>query len=164
MAGSSAEQVVLLFHFGGRSCAVPIEAVQEIAPYAAMTRVPGQPSLLMGFLNLRGRAIPVIQLAALFGLPDVQPALSSAIIILKSQEGWLVDHVAGLASPAPDGCEPVDAGLSFNDCAAGQCDIDGHRFTLLAPERVLLAEEQARIAELARQAGRRIAELADTET
>jgi purine-binding chemotaxis protein CheW len=161
MAGPAAEQVVLLFHIGRHACAVPLHAVQEIVPYAALTCLPGQPSIVQGFLNLRGQAVPVIRLAALFGIPETQPALSSVIVILRSHTGWLVDHAEGLASTGQDCTLPVDTNHSFNDCAAGQCDIEGRRFTLLAHERVLLAQEQARIAELAELAQRRIAEVAD---
>lgn len=157
-----ADRDLLLFRINQHACAIPIGGIAEIVQYAATTTLPGQPPILEGFLNLRGHALPVIRLAALFGLPQAAPALNSAIIVLRSQAGLLVDEVEGLHSLVPGSLEPIAGGHSFNECAAGQFDFEHRRFTLLSPERILLAQEEARIAGLAKLAQDRIAQLADT--
>lgn len=157
-----AEGNLLLFRIEKHACAIPIGGIAEIVQYAATTTLPGQPSILEGFLNLRGHALAVIRVAALFGLPQAPPALNSAIIVLRSQAGLLVDEVEGLHSLAPGLLKAVAEGHSFNGCAVSQFDFEHRRFTLLSPERILLAQEESRIAELAKLAQDRIAQLADT--
>ncbi len=47
---------------------LPRSAVREILPLPRLWRPPGAPGALAGFLNLAGHAVPVVDLAILFGL------------------------------------------------------------------------------------------------
>ena len=61
---------VCVFELAGQSFGLPLESVREIVPMAALSRPPSMPSILEGFLNLRGTALPVLRIAALLGLPQ----------------------------------------------------------------------------------------------
>lgn len=155
---------LLLFQVGPHSCAISVEGVREAIPLASMMRLPGQPSIVAGVFNLRGRAIPVVRLAPLFGLPDEEPPLSAVVIVVASSSGltgFLADNVEGVAAIDEAALEPAGGEFSFNGCAEKQFRLDERQFALLSRQRILLAQEQACLADLAAQAQSRLAELAD---
>ena len=49
--------------------AISIVKVSEIVEYEAVTTVPNTPIWIRGVTNLRGRVVPVVDLAVKFGLP-----------------------------------------------------------------------------------------------
>jgi purine-binding chemotaxis protein CheW len=57
--------------------------VSEIVEYEAVTTVPNTPIWISGVTNLRGRVIPVVDLAAKFGLPASVISKFSCIIITE---------------------------------------------------------------------------------
>ena len=61
---------VLSFVLAGEEYAVDILRVKEIIEYNTLTRVPGMPASVRGVINLRGRVVPVIDMALRFGLPE----------------------------------------------------------------------------------------------
>ena len=65
----------LIFHSSGLDCAFPLETVREIVPMARLSCPPGLPTGLVGFLDLRGTAIPIVRLDRLFDLPEQQAGL-----------------------------------------------------------------------------------------
>src|SRR4051812_6590060 len=66
---------LVVFHLAGQAYALELGAVQEIVLMAALSRPPGLPSMLEGFLNLAGTAIPVVRLDRLFRLPEQMPGM-----------------------------------------------------------------------------------------
>jgi purine-binding chemotaxis protein CheW len=63
--------------------AVPIAAVREILEVAPSTALPMMPSFVRGVMNLRGAVVPVIDLAARFGLPPTQPGRRACIVVVE---------------------------------------------------------------------------------
>jgi purine-binding chemotaxis protein CheW len=145
------ESDVLVFDVCGEPCALPVEAVQEIAPMASVARLPGLPSLLEGFLNLRGTAVPVLRLGRLFGAGRPVPGLYTPLVVMRGEAhllALLVDAVIGIARLPADGLLPVDASHSFNGCAAAEVVIGGRAVHLLSGGRLLLEQERQCLAEL----------------
>jgi len=64
---------LLVFHLSGQAYGLPLAEVAEVVPMALLSRAPGLPPLLAGFLNLAGTAVPVLRTDRLFGLPDLTP-------------------------------------------------------------------------------------------
>ena len=60
-------QFVTVF-LGGEEVGLPIDCVREIVEHRPVTRVPSMPSAVRGVTNLRGRVVPVIDLAAVLRL------------------------------------------------------------------------------------------------
>ena len=60
----------LAFELSESVFAVPLEEVHSIVHLPALSRPPGMPVLLEGFLNLRGKVVPVVRLDRLFELPE----------------------------------------------------------------------------------------------
>jgi len=95
----------------GRLCACDLEAVREIVPARAATRLPGAPEWVRGLINLRGSLVTVVDLAVRFG--SVEGASGSKSIIVAEAAGKAfgigVDEVRDVQAVAEDALEDVDA-------------------------------------------------------
>jgi purine-binding chemotaxis protein CheW len=77
----------LSFELAGEEYAVEILRVKEIIEYDNLTRVPGMPPAVRGVINLRGRVVPVIDLALRFGLPESVITPRSCIVMVEIGTG-----------------------------------------------------------------------------
>ena len=144
-----AQSRLLCFILGGQFCALPAESVSEILPMAWLSRPPGLPSILKGFLNLRGSAVPVLRTARLFGLPEPSLGPYTPLLIARGRShplGLLVEAATSMAS-VPGPLLPVPEDCLFNECAEGITPGE-EPVCVLCLERLLLAEERRRILEL----------------
>jgi purine-binding chemotaxis protein CheW len=106
----------LTFTLHGEAYALDIFHVIEIIEYRALTAVPMAPDFVRGVINLRGRAVPVVDLAIRFGRDATAVGRRTSIIIVRSGDpgadgqdvGILVDMVnkvvgfdAGDVEPPP---------------------------------------------------------------
>ena len=64
---------------------------------AAITRVPTAPPYMRGVVNVRGSAIPVVDLRLKFGLPTVPDTVNSRIVVLELDLEGQLAVVGGLA-------------------------------------------------------------------
>src|SRR5215510_15409160 len=76
----------LTFTVGGESFGIAIASVKEIIEYRAPTEVPMMPGYMRGIVNLRGRVLPVIDLAARFGRSRLSETRRTCIVILEVRE------------------------------------------------------------------------------
>jgi purine-binding chemotaxis protein CheW len=116
---------------------------------------------LAGFLNLAGRAIPVVRLARLLGASESPPGLYSPLLLLKGDVpcALLVDAAEAVATLDTATILPLREGFCVNDCGLGLAEIGGRHLMLLDPERLFLAEERRRVAELTQIEQGRLASL-----
>jgi purine-binding chemotaxis protein CheW len=148
---SDLRQVLMLRLGEQTTCALPVEAVQEIVPMALLSKPPGAPSFLEGFLNLRGRAVPVLRLNRILDLPLQEADLNTLIIVLKNRtDPWalMVHRVEQLLTVPSDTIVSEGQDYSFNNCVEGQIQSDSKMINLLSAERLFLEQEQRRVAEL----------------
>jgi len=54
---------------GGETYALPVENLRAIYESVAVVTVPGTPAFIAGIANIRGRILPVLDLAVLLGVP-----------------------------------------------------------------------------------------------
>lgn len=91
----------LLFKLGDASYGLSIKAVQEVlrAP-ESLIPLPGAPDFVIGMVNLRGGAVPVIDLRRLMGLPAhnrVQDRPRVIVLALRGlRVGLLTDALSGI--------------------------------------------------------------------
>ena len=101
----------LLFGVAGRLCACDLDAVREIVPARAATRLPGAPDWVRGLIDLRGTLVTVVDLAVRFG--SAEGAIGMKSIIVAEAEGKSfgigVDEVRDVQAVAEDALEEVDA-------------------------------------------------------
>jgi purine-binding chemotaxis protein CheW len=98
----------VVFRVASERYALPLSAVREVVvPQPPFARVPRASEAVRGVMNLRGRVVAVVDLAALVGLP-AQPLLGATghVLILdpgKRALGFLIGAVLGvetIAAPA----------------------------------------------------------------
>jgi purine-binding chemotaxis protein CheW len=144
------QRPLLLFHLGSQAYALALHEVEEVVPLATLSRPPNLPSVLAGFLNLGGEAVPVLRLDRLFELPDLKTGKYTPLVLLRHPDyrlALLVEKVSRILSVADDAVLPIRENQSFNDCAEGVATIDGQVVLLLSAERILLEKEQLCLAE-----------------
>ena len=80
--------------------AVEIKQVREIIDFSdAITRPPGMPGFMRGMLNLRQQMVSVIDLRSLYGMPALDAATPSKILIVERCDdcyGLVVDGVENI--------------------------------------------------------------------
>src|ERR687889_643780 len=99
----------LSFFVAGEEYAVGILQVKEIIEYDVVTRVPSMPACVRGVLNLRGRVVPVVDLARSFGLGESALTRRSCIVVVEvaldgepTVVGVLVDAVSQVLDLRPE--------------------------------------------------------------
>ena len=104
-------QVVVLRVQGG-DYAVPIHRVQEIVRVPEITRVPHAQPGVEGVINLRGRVLPVVDLAARLALGTTERARSARVVVVDGGTesiGLLVDGVSEVLRVSASDVEPPSA-------------------------------------------------------
>ena len=137
----------LTFVLSGNELAIPLLQVRQIIRHVAPTFVPHLPEAIRGVINLRGALVPVVDLAARFGLPQ-QPVSGTTCIIAVDAPvvgllGILADEVRNVAEiepsailPTPDFGAPIDA-----EDLVGVAEIDGKLVLVLDTARVFSPDE-----------------------
>ena len=161
LAGEDQEeqQQYLTFLLGEEMFAIGIQAIREIIEYGVVTEVPMTPPFIRGVINLRGAVVPVVDLAVRFGRTARDNTKRTCIVIVEiesakgSQEmGVVVDAVSEVLEIPPGDIEPPpEFGARIrSDFIKGMGKINGKFVLLLDVNRVLLVDEVAVAANLAR--------------
>jgi purine-binding chemotaxis protein CheW len=99
---------------GAEQYGFPIGQVREIVRYAEPRPVASELPWMRGIVSLRGRLVPVHDLAARLGVePTTPPPPSAKLVILEGGAepvGMLVDDVVEVLGVAPEQIEPVPSG------------------------------------------------------
>jgi purine-binding chemotaxis protein CheW len=129
----------LLFRLVDEEYGVEISRVREIVPFGAVTRVPKREPWVLGVMNLRGRVVPVVDLAVKFGRP-LRPLTGRTCIVLVDLVVGDQPCVVGVVADAMSrvvtlGADDIDAPPPFGtpiglDYLAGLARLDD-RFALL---------------------------------
>ena len=154
----------VVFEVSGYSCGLSLACVREIVPMCDLAKPPGLPPLLEGLLNLRGEIKPVVRLDRLFDLPPITLRRHSQLIVLQGPPplALLADRVRYIAAIGPAELLPPENSV-FNDCLAGVLPAAHGPVHLLHGDRLLLAQEKQRLAEVQQIAQRRLAKLEGDE-
>lgn len=103
---------LLLFTLDGRSFAVRLALVERVVAMAALSPLPGAPSVIAGVVNLGGRFLPVLDVRARLGMAARGPRLTDGLVIVHLARGdvalW-VDHVDGTLRVPDTALQPVAA-------------------------------------------------------
>ncbi len=105
----------LTFKLGEELFSLDIAKVREVLDFTTVTRLPRMPEFMRGVINLRGNAVPVVDLHHKFGMAKMRKTVNTCIIIVEitvdgetSVLGALADSVqevvdleAGQIEPAP---------------------------------------------------------------
>jgi purine-binding chemotaxis protein CheW len=154
MTGSS--QVVAL-RCGAASFAIPIDKVREIVMVPDITPVPDSGPYVLGIISLRGRILPVIDLALRLALGPGPRERTGRILVVEQDGqhlvGLLVDDAAevlripeGTFGPPPELAAGSGAGA-----IARVARLDDRLLLLLDLDRVLSREQLGALPEPGRE-------------
>lgn len=73
----------ITFKLGDELFAIDVGQVREVLEIAQVTRVPTAPAYMRGVVNVRGRAIPVVDLRLKFGLPKAPDTVHSRVVVME---------------------------------------------------------------------------------
>ena len=114
-------QLFLTFTLNNEVFALDIFRVTEILELRHLTAVPMMPDFIRGVINLRGRVVPVVDMAARFGHGHTDVARRTSIIIVEtpnvgddgqtatSSMGIMVDAVNKVVHLGEEDIEPPPA-------------------------------------------------------
>jgi purine-binding chemotaxis protein CheW len=108
-----AREQLLTFALAGEEYAVGLRTIREVVVCDRITRVPSLPPFLRGAMNLRGSAVPVVDLASKLGLPEASITRFTCLLVVEVEVsgeatvlGVLVDEVRRLVERNPSEIEP----------------------------------------------------------
>lgn len=144
---SSARQV-LTFQLENEIFGVDILRVREIRGWSAVTGVPETPAHVLGVLNLRGAIVPVIDLRARLGLPQIENTTTTVIIVItvvgatgKRDFGLVVDAVSDVSDLPANSIKATPSGLAqLNPSCVPELATVGERMILLLDIDGMLAD------------------------
>ncbi|HET7506714.1 MAG TPA: chemotaxis protein CheW [Kofleriaceae bacterium] len=87
----------LTFKLGDELFAIDVARVREVLDLSEITRVPTAPPYMRGVVNVRGSAVPVVDLRLKFGLPSTPDTVHTRIVVLELELDGELTVVGGLA-------------------------------------------------------------------
>lgn len=87
----------LTFKLGDELFAIPVAQVREVLEASHITKVPTAPEYMQGVVNVRGKAIPVVDLRIKFGLTKNQETVNTRIVVMELDLDGEVTVVGGVA-------------------------------------------------------------------
>ncbi|HET9551989.1 MAG TPA: chemotaxis protein CheW [Anaeromyxobacteraceae bacterium] len=148
----------LSFSVAGSTFGVPVLRVKEIVQYESETRIPGAPASVRGVINLRGAAVPVVDLGVKFGRAEVEPTSRTCVLVVESRAedgpcvlGVIADCVHEVVDLSEADVEPPPQfGVGVETEYLHGVGKVGKEFVLLLDLDAALSHlERARVSELA---------------
>jgi purine-binding chemotaxis protein CheW len=103
----------LTFALGEEVFALETGSVREVIELVPVTRIPKTPPFMRGVINLRGHAVPVVDLRIKFDMPKVADTVNTCIIIVDVEVegencsmGAIVDSVREVFEMTSDQISP----------------------------------------------------------
>jgi purine-binding chemotaxis protein CheW len=73
----------MTFRLGDELFAISVAQVREVLEISSITRVPSAPTYMRGVVNVRGKAVPVVDLRMRFGLAPAIETLHTRIVVME---------------------------------------------------------------------------------
>lgn len=87
----------ITFKLGDELFAIDVARVREVLDLSEITRVPTAPPYMRGVVNVRGSAVPVVDLRLKFGLPPTPDTVDTRIVVIELELDGELTVVGGLA-------------------------------------------------------------------
>lgn len=94
----SRELLLMLLKIGNETYAVELTKIREVVKASSIVRVPHSNPMVEGVMNLRGKVVPLIDLASYLGTSAESKNKILIYSLTDGKElGFVVDHVLGVA-------------------------------------------------------------------
>ena len=109
MSTAETTRQLVIFSLGSEEYALPITRVQEIIRYTEPRMVASRTAWIRGVINLRGKIVPVCDLAERLGLALERPEAAKIVIVETAvgTAGVIVDDVDEVLTVSPEQLEGV---------------------------------------------------------
>ena len=137
MSTQQMTQQLVVFALGNEEYALPIQQVQEIIRYSEPRAVASTEPWIRGVISLRGKIVPVFDLALRLGL-HAEPGDDQKIVIVETSSGTagvVVDEVEEVLTVDADQLDEIPG--SGSDAIDAIAKIDDRLVVLLTPDRLL---------------------------
>ena len=150
-------QRFLTMTLGQEIFAIDIFSVREILDYTDITRIPQTPEFMRGVVNVRGSAVPVVDLKVKFGLGQVERTLNTRIVIVEIRRDDTVSVMGALADSVKEVLEletdridpPPRMGAAVNaDFIRGIGKHDNRFILILDVDKVFSTDESQDLSQL----------------
>ncbi|MCE2939048.1 MAG: chemotaxis protein CheW [Armatimonadota bacterium] len=150
-----AESKYVVFSIGSELFGLEIEFTERILTAQKETRIPRSPAAMLGLFDLRGRTIPVFDLA--LRLDYGQPSKGGNDVVVADAEcpyALRVDQVVGIVTLTEENQEDADEQFTRRDdpFVSGIGKWDEKLILLLNPEALLPSKLRAKAEKLAQAA------------
>lgn len=142
LAAAVAAQLVV-FSLGDEEYALPITDVQEIIRFVEPRAVAADAPWIRGVISLRGKIIPVCDLASRLGLPGDEERRANIVIVetANGTAGVIVDEVQEVLTVDESQLDAIpSAGTDFIE---GVAKVDDRLVVLLNPNGIFAGVEMA---------------------
>ncbi len=112
---------VLSFVVGDQEMAFDVDYVEIVIDKTDITPVPKSKPMIKGIINLRGRIVPIIDLAYVLGT-DVDESKYESIVVIKYNEieaGFLVESVKGVLRTSTQEVESMGSLEKYGEKSKG---------------------------------------------
>jgi len=108
---------VFVFGVGGQEMAFDVEHVSIVIEKTDITPVPRAKKNVLGVMNLRGRIVPVVDLASMLGLSRKDSAEGKIVVVNYEdiETGFLVEKVRGVMRVNSEDVEKMHKFDSFGE-------------------------------------------------
>ena len=129
--GSTTPQQLVVFSLGAEEYALPIEAVHEIIRYTEPRSVASSVGWIRGVISLRGKIVPVYDLAARLGSGGAQGEDQKIVIVETATDraGVIVDDVQEVLTIGTEQLEAVPS--ADGGCIEAIAKVDDRLIVLL---------------------------------
>lgn len=159
----------LTFTVGMEIFALDIATVREVLELIEVTEIPRTPDHMMGVINLRGHAVPVVDMRRKLGLSPIERTVDTCIIILEVQSGEESIVLGALVDSVREVIDMTDADIEAapkmgpaveNGWISGM-GRQGDRFVIIVDVDAVFADDSLAAARLSGQEGGGTASVAD---
>ena len=132
---------LLLFNLGGRQhFGINVFKVQEVIQCPGLTTIPHAHRIMKGLAHLRGKTIPVLDLAMAIGKKPLENIKDSYVIISeynRSTQGFLVNGVDKIININWDDVQPPPKGLGNDNYMTAVTRVDDELIEIIDVEKIL---------------------------
>lgn len=140
---------LLRFEIAGRPYVADIQRIREIVFFRPAIPVPHAPAFLEGVMDLRGLAIPLIDLRERLGVPAPERTRPMHILIVQLGEtlsGLVVDRVCDVLEVDSSAFQSPEGGESRPTMCRGVCRVKEELVLVVDLDAVLRPDEHALLA------------------
>jgi purine-binding chemotaxis protein CheW len=121
---------LVAFHLGGEQYALPIEQIQEVIRYTEPRAVASEDPWVIGVISLRGKIVPVADLASRLGISATHSEDSKVVIVETAGHtfGLIVDAVDEVLSIDE---QQIDTNFSSADFVRGIAKLEQRLIVIL---------------------------------